>query len=94
MMNRQPLIRLDYSPYLAIWAAVLVQAIRDCDDPKKNEREAAREWFFNDEQDGVGSLRWICSHLDISAEHLRWLCNSRENRRRVAGHHHKHSIKE
>lgn len=60
-----------------MWAAVLVLAINDLIKPicveKKNIDRVKSETgdWFQSQQEGIGSLLWICDVLEISSDYVR-----------------------
>ncbi|MEM5400790.1 hypothetical protein [Paraburkholderia unamae] len=72
----------DLAVYRRIWAAVLIQAIRDYEaiyqqeqgkhDPrcKKFDAEELKRWFASDEI-SAGSFAWICSILSLDTKLVR-----------------------
>jgi hypothetical protein len=66
--------------------AILLQAFRDIVAPKKASnkewavwRQDAAEWFL-DEEDGPGSLQWVCDILEMHPRQLRqWLKSYRHS---------------
>lgn len=70
----------------ALWASVLLQAIKDMDIA--SEAEAARFWMYRDPSNGVGSFSWICSILDLDEARLSLFCTTRAGRWRLLGPHH------
>jgi hypothetical protein len=69
--------------YRALWAMVLVTAIRDMDHAAEEIRRDARRFIFDTDERAV-SMRWVCSMTGIDAEALQARCMSRESRRRIA----------
>jgi hypothetical protein len=60
-----------------LWFAVLEQAIKDSEgylmrsrDNNERIKQEARRWFLSENQ-GIGSLLWICLVLDLNPEFLR-----------------------
>ena len=55
-----------------LWGAVLEQAIEDYKNTTKPKfHNSAKYWFFKSQEDGVGSLPWICGYLNIDINCLR-----------------------
>jgi hypothetical protein len=59
-----------------LWGSVLTQAIEDL-TLKKNpskvaimNRDSAIDWF-NSENDGVGSFKWVCIVLDFNKDKIK-----------------------
>lgn len=77
---------MNYNPasYTALWAAVLVQSVRDMDssEGKGLEELRAKRYIFDDRK-GVGSFWWICEMLDLDYNRLQVMCLSREGRKRL-----------
>jgi hypothetical protein len=67
-----------------IWAHVLLNALRECNHP--TQCVTAKAWIFSSRQ-GVGSLRWICDHLDLDFYEIQTLAMTREGRARLMGRH-------
>jgi len=65
-----------------IWAHVLLNALRDCN--KVNQCVTAKAWIFSRRTD-VGSLRWICDHLDLDYDEIQLLALTREGRAKLLG---------
>lgn len=74
----------DYSPYRALWAAVLVQAVRDMDDYDKSVARSASDWVFSEDTSPT-SFNWICSMLDIPAEEMQMKCITKRGRWEIVG---------
>jgi hypothetical protein len=65
-----------------IWAHVLLNALRDCN--KVSYCVSAKAWIFS-RRTGVGSLRWICDHLDLDYDEIQMLAMTREGRAQLLG---------
>ena len=67
--------------YKQLWTAVIEQAVKDAQGAATTYayREGAREWFAC-EDEGVGSLAWICGILDVDSNFIRAGLASRVNR--------------
>ena len=70
----------DDQPYRALWAAVVYQAIADLN--RIGYARRAKEWIYSDQQ-GVGSMRWVCDMIDLDYDRLQFLSMSREGRRQI-----------
>lgn len=66
--------------YRALWAHVILCAIRDCNSIDYHLR--AKAWIFSTRTD-VGSLRWICDMLDLPHEDIQQMSLTREGRARL-----------
>lgn len=74
---------IDASPYRALWAAVLYQAIRDADgEISRGRKGPAFYWIYSDRKD-MGSMRWICDMVDFDYHKLQMLCMTRSGRAKV-----------
>jgi hypothetical protein len=81
---------IDYSPYRALWAAVLFQAVVDLSGKSKTNTPSGRRkaeilkndaWrWLNSDSEEVGSARWICSNFDLDLDYLRVKCTTRDGR--------------
>ncbi len=67
---------------IRIWAHVLLNALRDCN--KVSHCVTAKAWIFS-RRTGVGSLRWICDHLDLDYDEIQSLAMTREGRAKLLG---------
>lgn len=77
--------RAIYGEYIALWAAVVKQAINDIHyglkhkwsthhSPENEDGRAFRSawrWVFNWDDSGKGSLSWVCSYLDINPDQVK-----------------------
>ena len=55
-----------------LWGAVLEQAIEDYKNTSKSKfHKSAKHWLFKSQEDVIGSLSWICGHLNIDIDCLR-----------------------
>lgn len=70
--------------YRALWASVILQAVRDIDGSSLVERRIALN-YINDTRTGPGSFEWICAMLDLDTDRIRTMTLSREGRRRLVG---------
>lgn len=67
----------------ALWCAVLERAIDDLYLPPQ-DRHNSLQWFLSDSE-AIGSLKWICYHIDIDriavvqkhATRIRFVLNNR-----------------
>lgn len=59
-----------------LWAAVVLQAIKDVDC---NPKGAASDWVYS-KRSGIGSMRWICDMLSLDYYKLLNLCMTRSGR--------------
>lgn len=75
--------------YRSVWASVVLQAIADMDNAL--EGPAARHYILSDSSDGVGSLDWCCSNLDLDSNLLRVMCSTREGRKSILSNLHKNA---
>lgn len=68
--------------YRALWASVLLQAIRDVDN--KEERYEALDYLhsFSEKE---RSFNWICDMLDLDTERIRTLTLTHTGRRKLLG---------
>lgn len=57
-------------PEMYLWAAVVQQAVEDL--TRAQYRDEARRWFLSNE-DGPGSLLWICEQLGLNVREVRAL---------------------
>jgi hypothetical protein len=78
-------INSSYGHYRALWASVLLQAIRDLDSSDTSEKHKAREYVWTDQRCNEGSFDWICTMLDLDRERLRTLAMTRDGRIRIGG---------
>ena len=78
------------TPYNALWASVLFQAIRDMDTTR---RKTAASYIFSN-RDDVGSMQWICAMLDLDYRRLQMLCTTREGRNKILKRKEKHEKQE
>ena len=65
-------MQTDINAITGIWAAVIVQAVRDCAPKRggKAEAQAAARWLDSDER-GPCSFLWLCDVLDLDARAIR-----------------------
>lgn len=69
----------EFSPYRALWSAVLISAIKQMDSYSEADRKEASRYVFNT-KDSPTSFRWICTMLNMDPEVLQNACMTRENR--------------
>lgn len=70
----------DDQPIRALWAAIVYQAIADMN--RAGYARRASEWIYSDQQ-GVGSMRWVCDMIDLDYDRLQMLSMTREGRRQI-----------
>ena len=65
-----------HKPYLKLWQAVLMGALRDLQgyppsafDCERHQREAER--WFKSHGTGIGSLNWVCEMTSLDADTIR-----------------------
>lgn len=73
----------EFSGYRALWASVLLQAIKDLDTIR--EAPSAKWWIFQSTETGAGSYHWVCNQLDIDEHQLAITCTTREGRWKILG---------
>ena len=71
---------IDDQPIRALWAAMVYQAIADMN--RVGYARKASEWIYSDQQ-GVGSMRWVCDMIDLDYDRLQMLSMTREGRRQI-----------
>lgn len=74
----------EQAEYRALWASVILQAVRDMDGSSLTERRIALN-YINDTRTGPGSFEWICAMLDLDTNRIRTMTLSRDGRRRLVG---------
>lgn len=76
----------EYGGYRALWAAILIQAVKDIDS--ELEAKEAKWWVFDSYREDIGSINWICSMLDIDVGKIQTLCLTQEGRWKILGPQH------
>lgn len=65
----------------ALWASVLIQAIKDLDSYM--DRKLAYDYIFVEPDRGVGCFIWVCNVLGLDPEAVRTVVMTREGRARI-----------
>jgi hypothetical protein len=75
----------EVNAYRALWAAVLVAAIKDLDERYPAVREAAKVWIYSNDTHPQ-SFRWACDMLGIDSGALQTAAMTREGRAPIRNH--------
>jgi hypothetical protein len=67
----------------ALWASVLVQAIKDLDGKYSTDRKLAYHYIFLEPDRGAGSFLWVCGVLGLEPDALRTIVMTRAGRARI-----------
>ena len=65
----------------ALWASVLIQAIKDLDS--FTDRKLAYDYIFMEPDRGVGCFVWVCGVLGLEPDAIRTVVMTREGRARI-----------
>jgi len=71
------------SPEKHLLVAVLRRALFDYVQGSNVEREAAKDWLFDEEDRAIFTYRWICTHLGMEPESILQRLRSRNSRQRL-----------
>lgn len=67
----------------ALWASVMIQAIKDLDGKYSTDRKLAYHYVFLEPDGGAGSFLWVCGVLGLEPDAVRAAVMTREGRARI-----------